>query len=393
MRRTPVGLSWPAAVVTGVGLVVGLLCVTVGGIPIDAAVYRAAGQAILAHPSSLYDLPSGQLPFTYPPFAALALLPLALLPVTLGIPLLSAVSMLALYRTIRLTVRQLPALVAWDTGWVAAVATVASLVLEPVWRTLTFGQVDLLVMWLVVEGTLGHSRARGWLVGLAAGVKLTPAVMAAYVLSRHKWKALARMGSAFLATVAVGLLTLGPAAVGYWSSALPDVSRVGSVGDVDNQSIEGALWRLLGPGGSYAAWLALVVLAALVSWQALAAYARDDDRIRGVVTCALFGLLASPISWTHHWVWVVPLLLVLVAEVRGGEGRRAGAVLAAAWLVATATSLVWLLTRVHGLTGPFVTVASDTYTILGIATLLWLHQVSRRPSGTRAAPSESVSRT
>ena len=46
----------------------------------------------------------------------------------------------------------------------------------------------------------------------------------------------------------------------------------------------------------------------------------------GWLTCALTGLLVSPISWDHHWVWIVPALALLAdAAVRAMRRRPVGA--------------------------------------------------------------------
>jgi hypothetical protein len=73
----------------------------------------------------------------------------------------------------------------------------------------------------------------------------------------------------------------------------------------------GALTRLLHDPPSTLLWLgvagplaAAVVVAGAVCW-------RRGDRVLGAGLGALAMVLASPVSWSHHWVWAVPVGLAL----------------------------------------------------------------------------------
>lgn len=67
-------------------------------------------------------------------------------------------------------------------------------------------------------------------------------------------------------------------------------------------------------------------------WLARRAYVRESASrtstsrtgdFWGVQVTALVSLLVSPISWSHHWVWCVPLLIGLAALARHKTGHRA----------------------------------------------------------------------
>jgi alpha-1,2-mannosyltransferase len=82
--------------------------------------------------------------------------------------------------------------------------------------------------------------------------------------------------------------------------------------------------------------------------------------VAGWVTCALTGLLVSPISWDHHWVWIVPVLALLAdAAARASGAARwaflglAGAVFAVygGWPQEWTGTLAFVP---HGLLGFFV---------------------------------------
>lgn len=89
--------------------------------------------------------------------------------------------------------------------------------------------------------------------------------------------------------------------------------RVGNAIDLADQSLAGAMARLAGGSGQYLGWWYVAASCTAVAGVAVAVWAhRRGHRLAGVVCCAITGLLVSPISWTHHWVWDVPLLVLLI---------------------------------------------------------------------------------
>ncbi|MEU2059601.1 glycosyltransferase 87 family protein [Streptomyces sp. NPDC013455] len=279
----------------------------------DLLVYRAEGAAVL-HGADLYGftVTEWRLPATYPPFAAILFVPAAWLPlpalkaaVLAGNTLLLAV-LVAL--SARLAARPLaPAPLCAATG--------LALWLEPVFQTLLFGQINLAVACLTLWDLTRPpgARAKGLALGIAAGVKLTPAVFVAYLLLRGRTREAATAVAAFAGTVALGAALLPSASADFWTRRLYETGRVGKAWIVDNQSLRGLVARVLGdpePGLGWAVPAAAVVVAGLT----VAARARRDGH--GVLLTAFTALLICPISWTHHWVWCVPLLAVLLAEGR-----------------------------------------------------------------------------
>ena len=135
--------------------------------------------------------------------------------------------------------------------------------------------------------------------------------------------AAARAVAVFLATVVVGFLLVPASAADYWTHTVWDAGRVGGIEYVRNQSVNGVLTRLLGEEPSTALWFAVAAPLAGAVLLLAAAVWRRGDRDVAVLLAAGSMLLASPISWDHHWVWAAPALLVLV--------RRAHPVLTGLW--------------------------------------------------------------
>ncbi|WUT87603.1 glycosyltransferase 87 family protein [Streptomyces melanogenes] len=297
----------------------------------DALVYRAEGAAV-AHGTELYGftVTRWHLPATYPPFAAILFVPTTWLPVPVLKAAFAVGNALLLALLVRLSCRF--ARIAPRPAVLLA-ATAAGLWLEPVFQTLLFGQINLaltcLILWDLTRppGSLG----KGFGVGIAAGIKLTPALFLLYALLTGRRREAATGAAAFAGTVLLGALVLPGASADFWTRRLYETDRVGKAWIVDNQSLQGLVARLLHTPAPGVVWVAVAVaVAAGGLWTAR----RADDRW-GVLVTALTALLVSPISWSHHWVWCVPLLAVLVAEGRSAMAVAVAAVFAARtlWLV------------------------------------------------------------
>ena len=185
-------------------------------------------------------------------------------------------------------------------------ASLAALALEPVWQNYAFGQVNAILMLLVLVDVLRPERRwSGVLVGIAAGVKLTPLVFVVLLVVVGQRAAAARAVAAFAATVVVGLVAF-PGAASYWTDGLLDPGRVGPPALAHNQSVSGALTRVLDPPPPTVLWLAVAVPLAAGVLLVARAWWRRGDRALAACLGALAMLLASPVSWSHHWVWAVP---------------------------------------------------------------------------------------
>ncbi|WIY07350.1 glycosyltransferase 87 family protein [Amycolatopsis mongoliensis] len=204
-----------------------------------------------------------------------------------------------------------------DRGRAAATAGLAALALpmQPVLMTFTAGQVNLLLLLLVLLDLAGRNRWwTGAGVGLAAGIKLAPAIFVVYLLLTRRFRAAAVAVATFGATVLAGFVALPRDSAAFWSANLADPARI--TGDrnampSENQSIRGALARLLGiadvPG---AVWIPVGVAIALAAlWIAVRAHRRNRELLSlGVVGVAM--VLVTPWTWTHYWVWFIPFLVM-----------------------------------------------------------------------------------
>jgi alpha-1,2-mannosyltransferase len=291
---------------------------------IDLRVYRMGGSILLDH-GSLYDalLPGTDLPFTYPPFAAVAMVPLATLPWQVAVVAWTTVSVLCLAMIWR---SSLPAS-AWvllpnrrKNRWVLVLATLTalSLVLEPVWETIRLGQINLLLTAMILFDLVRPERRRwrGAWVGVAIGIKLTPLPFLAFLLVTRQWRALRNAVTGLLATMVIGFVIVPHQSWEYWTVVIRNADRVGNPAFTGNQSFMGFLTRI---GGEAAyvkpLWFLLSATFGLVVLWLAHRFWSAGDRVAAISVMALAVLYASPVSWSHHWVWVVPLGVSLARSV------------------------------------------------------------------------------
>jgi alpha-1,2-mannosyltransferase len=288
---------------------------------VDLDVYRTGGQMLLdGRPVYGFATPAPQLlPFTYPPIAAMLAVPLAELSWdtaqwvwTAGIYLALGVVVAYAFREVLGRNRYAP--------WIFAFVMVACAYLMPIRDQVRFGQVDILLVALCLADCAARRPwwPRGFLIGLATAVKLTPGVFLIYLLVTRQWRTF------WMAAFAAALLTLLPFAVipddaaGFWFSALLDPERLGANAATTNQSLRGMLIRLYLPSETLtsAIWLVLV---AVVGWYgfrgAYRAY-KGHDPMTAVALTGLMAVLLSPVAWIHHLAWVVVVLGAIVGDAR-----------------------------------------------------------------------------
>ncbi|MGH3765635.1 MAG: glycosyltransferase 87 family protein [Pseudonocardiaceae bacterium] len=314
---------------------------------IDLDVYRLGVRQWLGGGDMYGALPPTQdgarLPFIYPPFAALALSPLALIPWGLARVLNFGLAIATLSVTVYLCIRRCGPATNRQTALVASgFALPLALWLEPVRETIGFGQINLILMVLIAVDCLVERPRwpRGLLIGLAAAIKLTPAVFLLYFLLRRDLRATAvTIASGALATT-IGFAMLPGESMRYWFGGFAGAAGISGSPYANNQTIKAALARLSLPQPvETGLWLlvAAVVLVAVVLG-IRRALGRSNTGLAMVITGAA-GLLLSPTSWSHHWVWIVPALLVMVAE--SARTRSGG------WIVASAVAMITFYAGLH----------------------------------------------
>lgn len=322
------GSAWAWAV-AGVAALVPLLPLLLVPAPErmkDLLVYVGAGSAA-ACGADVYDVRTVyDMPFTYPPFAALLSEPLSRVPLGLLQVLWVAATLAALVGVAQVAMRPVVARI----GLPLTLALL--LVSSPVRSHLRFGQVGLFLVLLVAADLLHDRRRRGAGLGLAIAVKLTPAVFLPWLLLGRRTRTFATALAVGAGTTLSGLVLLWPSAQEYLWRALWDSGRFGPNQIAGNQSVRGMLLRTgLDEHVVTVLWLASAAL--LVVAGTVGARRLDDagNRLAALGVLAALSVAVSPISWVHHLVF---LTLPIAALVAAGRHR-----LALGWAVVLTVSL------------------------------------------------------
>jgi alpha-1,2-mannosyltransferase len=201
-------------------------------------------------------------------------------------------------------------------------------------------------MVVVLADMLGGDRRwwKGAGVGLAAGLKLTPAIFILYLLVTRRVRAAVTAMAVFGLSVGAGFVMLPGPSHRYWLDGLfLESGRTGNNAYVANQSIFGIIERLApGSGVARPCWIAVSLVVGIGGLLTAAWAHRRGHELAGIVACAVTGLLISPVSWDHHWVWITPLLGVILAPaLRVAKVRPVPVWPVLAWLGAAAVGLVF----------------------------------------------------
>jgi alpha-1,2-mannosyltransferase len=359
---------------------------------LDLDVYRLGASTVLRG-GDLYSvvLPGYGLVFTYTVFAAVLFIPFAVVPLILSHVAVMAISLAALWVLVDLSVRTWRGPVdslRWSVPFAVAAVTA-----HPVFETLLFGQINLVIAALVLADVLpeGRGRWRGVLVGIAAGIKLVPGVFIVYFLVTGQRRAAMVSALTAAATVGLGFAVAPSSSWEYWTRYAFDADRVGGIAYVTNQSILGITARVLRdphPPRSLTLSLSFVVIVAAL-FIARKLY-RDANRLAAVSVVAVGALLASPVSWSHHWVWFIPCVAAMLPWAGRSRWRRA--------VLIAGTAIIWTgpmqfmpkagLRELHH-TLPQEVVA-NIYGPVAVAFLVWGAVQAWRGARVQTAPRQST---
>jgi alpha-1,2-mannosyltransferase len=296
---------------------------------IDIDVYRMGGRAWLdgsplyADGVMFHTRAGLDLPFTYPPLAAVAFCPFALLSLNLASVSITLTTLILLVVALTVVLTRLDVwpttAVTGEPAWLrrawlaAAIVAPAVIYLEPIRSNFDFGQINVVLMTLVIADCVPRKTPwpRGMLLGVAIALKLTPAVFLLFFLLRRDTRALLVSAASAVVATLVGFAFAWGDSIEYWTDTVRNTDRIGTATLNTNQNIAGALARLgLGEGERFVLWvLACFAVLALTVWAARRVL-RARQPVLALICVAMFGLVVSPVSWSHHWVWALPTVVV-----------------------------------------------------------------------------------
>ena len=298
----------------------------------DFRVYRMGAEHVLG--ANLYSsevtVLGRHLLFTYPPLAALLFWPFSHLSCYAGQTIWDLIDIVLLTVLIAVSIAAARGRGIVTSDWRSAFILLGPVgfLLFPVRSNLVLGQINIaLVLLIVVDLTMtpswrGRSLPRGVLVGVAAALKLTPLIFIPYLAASGQWKEAKRATTSFVLITGAMFAVSPRASWQYFTKDAYDVRRVGNSLLTGNQTLHAALLRThLGMESAVLLCALALMLCGGIFVAALAC--RRSSPMLGMLVCAATGLMVSPISWLHHYVWIVPVLVWLVL----GADRPAGGVL------------------------------------------------------------------
>jgi alpha-1,2-mannosyltransferase len=328
---------------------------------VDLTVYRDGG-LIVRHVGPFYD-PRSYAPlydwggsgalalkFTYTPFAAITFAVVSFLPWAVTSAGSVVVNLWALLAALWFTFGALGYTNRRVRLGAVLLAAAATFWLQPVVRTIYLGQINLIlmaaIMWDLCQPDRTASGRRRWwkgaLTGVAAGIKLVPLIFVPYLLVTRRFREAAATVAGFLVTVAAGFAVLPHDSGKWWLHGmfLADGNRTGFMGWAGNQSLRAIITRF---SGSVAAgqdpWIVAAAVALILGMTAAYLLDRAGYPVPALLVTALAGLLISPVSWDHHWVWIA--LAVAVTAHYALAAARGGARRTARWLWALIAGMVF----------------------------------------------------
>jgi len=318
--------SWPYWIAT-VSVITAITYLAIWGrrYGLDLRVYRDSVDSWRAGESPyLAAFTQSRLAFTYPPFSLLLLSPLTWTSFPVAQWLLWTASIAAATGSVVLVLRERGAEVT-SRLWCKAFAwsCVSVMALEPVRSGVDYGQVEFILMFIIVADLLlMPSSCRGIAIGIASAVKLTPLIFVMVLIVSRDVKSVVRATTSFLVWTALSWLFWPGLSYAYWFHDVSDPARVGTIAYGGNQTWYAILHRPPFPAdGSAFAWLLLSLVTLAVSTFAAWRCVKVNQKAFAIIQIALAGLLISPISWTHHWIWVLLIPPMIVSRRSSGVPR------------------------------------------------------------------------
>jgi alpha-1,2-mannosyltransferase len=327
------GWGWP--VVSAAVAFAGATVLALSHQQLDLSTYLLGGAHATSNNLFTVTYPTDHLGFTYPPFSALLFAPFAHLPLRACEVVFSWVNLVALFAMIVVSLRAVCATLEKRTLLWWGLALVLPVVLfDPVRQTFLLGQVNIILALMVVADlTMDLPVPRGVLVGLAAAIKVTPIILIPYLLLTRQGRAGLRAVGAFAAAAVLAAAVNTSTSWSYWTHYIRDPQRAGMLSWIGNQGVLGATERMLGRTVATPTTFVIVVTVGVVGLLIAAGAYRRSSPVLGLLVVEATESLASPVSWSHHFIWMILLVAWLaLAEDRPRYGE---------WYALAVAVLLW----------------------------------------------------
>ena len=327
------GWIWPA--VSAGTAVIGATVLALAHIQLDLATYLLGGAHAQSNDLFTVTYPQDHLGFTYPPFSALLFSPFAHAPLRACAVAFSWLNLASLGALVAVSLRAVcKALDRRTILWWALALLLPVMLFDPVRQTFLLGQVNIILALMVMADlTLDLPLPRGVLVGLAAAIKVTPLILIPYLLVTRQGRAAVRAVVTFCGAALLAAVVNASTSWSYWTHYIRDPDRAGMLSWIGNQGAFGAIERLVGHTLTTPTTFVIVFTVGAVGLAVAAGAYRRSSPVLGLLVVEATESLASPVSWSHHFIWMVLLVAWLaLAEDRPRYGE---------WYAAGVAVLLW----------------------------------------------------
>ena len=302
------GWLWPA--VSGAAAFIGVTVLALVHQQVDLSTYLLGGAHAAGDDLFSVTLAKDGLGFTYPPFSALLFSPFAHIPVRVAEVVFSWANLAAVCALVAACLRAVcDQLDRRTIMWWALVLLVPVVMFDPVRQTFLLGQVNIVLALIVVaDMTLDLPIPRGILVGLAAAIKLTPLILVPYLFLTRQGRAGVRAIASFAVAALLALAVNASTSLAYWTHYIRDPQRAGMLSWIGNQGVLGALERMVGHTVTTPTTFVIVLSVGTVGLVVAAGAYRRSSPVLGFLVVEATESLANPVSWSHHFIWVVLLV-------------------------------------------------------------------------------------
>jgi alpha-1,2-mannosyltransferase len=327
------GWGWP--VLSAAVAFAGATVLALSHQQLDLSTYLLGGAHATSNNLFTVTYPTDHLGFTYPPFSALLFAPFAHFPPRACEVVFSWVNLGALFAIIVVSLRAVCAALDKRTLLWWGLALVLPVVLfDPVRQTFLLGQVNIiLALMIVADLTMDLPVPRGILIGLAAAIKVTPIILIPYLFLTRQGRAGLRAVGAFAAAAVLAAAVNTSTSWSYWTHYIRDPQRAGMLSWIGNQGVLGATERLLGRTVATPTTFVIVVTVGVLGLLIAAGAYRRSSPVLGLLVVEATESLASPVSWSHHFIWMI----LLVAWLALAEDRPRYGV----WYALAVSVLLW----------------------------------------------------
>jgi alpha-1,2-mannosyltransferase len=316
------GWLWP--VLSASFAVAGATVLALAHMQLDLATYLLGGAHAQSNDLFVVTYPQDHLGFTYPPFSALLFAPFAHAPLRVCEVAFSWVNLAALGALVAVSLRAVCRRLDRRTiVWWTLTLLLPVMLFDPVRQTFLLGQVNIILALMVVADlTLELPLRRGVLVGLAAAIKVTPLILIPYLFLTRQGRAGLRAVATFVGAALLATLVNASTSWSYWTHYIRDPERAGMLSWIGNQGALGAAERLVGHTVTTPTTFAIVLTVGAIGLAVAAGAYRRSSPVLGLLVVEATESLASPVSWSHHFIWLVLLVAWLaLAEDRPRHGK------------------------------------------------------------------------